>query len=78
MGAERKVEMLDLHPQFVVNTRGKEIAVLLPLHEYERLIEELEIRQDIRAAEDAKAKGETPIPLADALAQIDGHVSKRR
>jgi hypothetical protein len=70
--------MLNLHPQFVVNSRGKEIAVLLPLHEYERLLEELEMQDDVRAANEAKAKGETPIPLEEALAQLDGRIGKRR
>lgn len=70
--------MLDLHPQFVVNPRGKEIAVLLPLHEYEQLLEELEMQDDVRAADGAKAKGETPIPLEEALAQLDGHIAKHR
>lgn len=70
--------MLDLHPQFVVNARGKEVAVLLPLDEYERLLEELEMRDDVRAANQARAKGETPIPLEEALAQLDGRIVKRR
>jgi hypothetical protein len=70
--------MLNLHPQYVVNARGKEVAVLLPLNEFERLLEELEMRDDIRAADEAKAKGEPPIPLEEALAQLDGRVAKRR
>jgi PHD/YefM family antitoxin component YafN of YafNO toxin-antitoxin module len=70
--------MLNLHPQYVVNARGREIAVLLPLQEYERLLEELETQDDIRAANEAKAKGETPIPLEEALAQLDGRIAKRR
>ncbi len=70
--------MLNLHPQYVVNKRGKEIAVLLPLDEYEFLLEELEMRDDVRAADQAKAKGEAPIPLEQALAQLDGQIAKRR
>jgi PHD/YefM family antitoxin component YafN of YafNO toxin-antitoxin module len=68
--------MLDLHPQFVVNARGKEIAVILPLHEYEHLLEELEMQDDVRAANEVKASGETPIPLEEALAQLDGRIAK--
>jgi len=70
--------VLNLHPQFVVNPRGKEIAVLLPLHEYARLLEELEMQDDVRAANEAKAKGEPAIPLDEALAQLDGRIAKRR
>ncbi len=66
--------MLDLHPQFVVNSRGKQVAVLLPVEEYERLVEELEIQDDVRAADEAKANNEVPISLEEALAQLDGRI----
>lgn len=74
---KKGLTMLNLHPQFVVNARGKEVAVLLPLDEYERLLEELEMQDDIRAAEQAKAAGENPIPLEQALAQLDAHLENR-
>jgi PHD/YefM family antitoxin component YafN of YafNO toxin-antitoxin module len=61
--------VLNLHPQYVTDARGKQMAVLLPLAEYEQRLEELEIRDDVRAADQVKAKGETPIPLQQALAQ---------
>ena len=56
--------------QFVVNERGEKVAVVLSIEEYEKILEELEDIEDIRAYEEAKASGEKPIPLEQALAEI--------
>lgn len=68
--------MLNLHPQYVTDAGGQQVVVL-PRDEFEQLLEELEIRDDIRAADKAKAKGETPIPLEEALAELDGHTTHK-
>ncbi len=57
--------------QFVVNERGEKVAVVISIEEYERILEELEDLEDIRACDEAKASGETPIPLEEALARIE-------
>lgn len=56
--------------QFVVNERGEKVAVVISIEEYEKILEELEDLEDIRACDEAKALGETPIPLEQALAEI--------
>ena len=56
--------------QFVVNERGEKVAVVIGIEEYEKILEELEELDDIRAYDEAKASGETPIPLEQALAEI--------
>ncbi len=55
--------------QFVVNERGEKVAVVIGIEEYEKILEELEELDDIRAYDEAKASGETPIPLEQALAE---------
>jgi PHD/YefM family antitoxin component YafN of YafNO toxin-antitoxin module len=55
--------------QFVVNERGEKVAVMISIEEYEKLIEALEDTEDIRAYDEAKASGEVPIPLEQALAE---------
>jgi hypothetical protein len=55
--------------QFLTNEKGERIAVVISVEEYEELIEKLEDAEDIRAIEEAKASGETPIPLEQALAE---------
>jgi hypothetical protein len=57
-------------PQFVTDKNGVRIAVVLDIEEYEKLLEELEDRDAIREYEAAKASGEVPIPLEQALAEI--------
>lgn len=62
--------MLNLHPQYTTDARGKQVVVL-PREEYDQLLEELEIRDDIRAAQDAEAEGGTPISLEQMLAEME-------
>lgn len=69
--------MLNLHPQYTTDARGEQVVVL-PRDEYERLLEELEIRDDIRAAQEAEAEGGTPIPLEQMLSEVDKSQPKRR
>jgi PHD/YefM family antitoxin component YafN of YafNO toxin-antitoxin module len=56
--------------QFVLNKRGEKVAVVLSIEEYEELLEEIEDLQAVREYEKAKASGETPIPLEQALTEI--------
>ncbi len=59
--------------QFVVNERGEKVAVVISIEEYEKILEELEDLEDLQAVreyEEAKASGETPIPLEQALSEI--------
>jgi PHD/YefM family antitoxin component YafN of YafNO toxin-antitoxin module len=56
--------------QFVVNERGEKIAVMISVEEYEKILEALEDLEDLRACDERKASGETPIPLEEALADI--------
>ena len=55
--------------QFVVNERGEKVAVVISIEEYEKILEELEDLEDIRACNEAKALGQAPIPLEQALAE---------
>jgi len=56
--------------QFVVNERGEKVAVVISIEEYEKILEELEDLEAIREYDEAKASGETPIPLDEAIARI--------
>ncbi|MDZ4808270.1 MAG: hypothetical protein SGI96_08355 [Bacteroidota bacterium] len=46
---------MTLNPQFVTDKKGKKTAVQLSLKEYEYLIEELELKEDIAVYEKVKA-----------------------
>ena len=40
--------------QFVTDDRGKKLAVILPIKDYEKMVEELEDMEDVRLYDEAK------------------------
>ena len=59
---------MTLNPQFITDKKGKKVAVQLSVKEYEYLIEELEMKEDIALYEKVKKdKKETFVPLKDYL-----------
>jgi hypothetical protein len=56
--------------QFVTDENGVRVAVVLDIKEYEELLDDLEDLQAVREYEEAKASGERPIPLEQALDEI--------
>jgi PHD/YefM family antitoxin component YafN of YafNO toxin-antitoxin module len=63
--------MPPVRERYIVDRRGKRVAVVLDIKEYERLIEELEMLEDIRAYEEAKREGDEFIPLDQAFDEIE-------
>jgi len=57
-------------PQFLTDEKGQRIAVVISIEDYEKILEELEDLEDIRSYDEAKALGEAPIPLEQALDEI--------
>lgn len=58
-----------LSATFITDSNGKKISAVLPIKQYQHLLEELEELDDIRAYDKAKARKEKPIPLRDAIQQ---------
>ena len=59
---------MTLNPQFVMDKKGKKLAVQLSVKEYEYLIEELEMKEDIALYRKIKSdKKESYMPLAEYL-----------
>ncbi len=60
--------------RYIVDENGERVSVILPIEEYERLLEEIEELDDIRAYDEAKAaleRGEDEvIPLDQAMREI--------
>lgn len=44
--------------QFVIDSDGNKLAVILPIREYEKIVEELEELEDIRLYDEAKKEGD--------------------
>lgn len=56
----------NLHEQFVVNEKGKKIAVLLPFKEYQKLLEDI---HDLSVI--AERKNEKTISIEEIKKEID-------
>ena len=59
---------MTLNPQFVMDKKGRRMAVQLSVKEYEYLIDELEMKEDIELYEKVKADTkENYMPLTEYL-----------
>jgi hypothetical protein len=58
-----------MRTQFITDTQGRKVSVVLPIKDYEKILCELEELEDIRAFDEAKINGEATIPLRDAIKQ---------
>lgn len=47
-----------LKEQYIEDIRGKKLAIILPIDEYERMLAKLEELEDIRLYDEVKAKNE--------------------
>ncbi|MCD6012974.1 MAG: hypothetical protein K0Q79_2836 [Flavipsychrobacter sp.] len=54
-------------PQYITDITGKKISVVLPVKDYNRMLEELEELEDIRLYDEVKAKKEASIPFDEYL-----------
>ena len=63
---------MTVNPQFITDKKGKKTVVQLSLKEYEYLIEELDMKEDIALYEKVKAnKKESYLPLKEYLKKRD-------
>ena len=58
-----------IHPQYITDYQGNKVSVVIPLHEYEQILEELDELEDIRLYDEAKAEDETPMSFDDYVMQ---------
>jgi PHD/YefM family antitoxin component YafN of YafNO toxin-antitoxin module len=66
--------MVTIHPEYVVDKDKHPRAVLLPISEWEQVMEELEELDDIRAYDKIKESAEDSISLDQAVREIqEGH-----
>lgn len=66
--------MIAIHPQYVTNTKGKKISVLLPLKEFNTILEELEELEeleDIKLYDQSKNDNEPSFPKNIAMEMIE-------
>ncbi len=68
--------MVALHSEFVVDKKAAKKAVILPFAEWQRLMEEIEELEDIRAYDKAKAEADDAVPFEETVRRIRGQAKK--
>lgn len=62
--------MAAVHPEYVVDENHKRKSVILPLDEWERIVEDLEELDEIRAFDKAKEGPQDAVPFEQAVDEI--------
>ena len=65
--------MLSIKPQYITDAKGNKLSVILPIKDFNLLIEELEDLYDQRLYDEAKADNEPSIPLEEAFKMLDAN-----
>ena len=63
---------------FVVDAKGNKIGVFLPIRQYNKLLEELEELEDIKAFDSTMNRKQEFIPLDKALKEIEASRKKKK
>lgn len=63
--------MVLLHPQYIIDKAGKKISVVLPIKDFNAIMEELEELEDIKLYDNAKKSNKPSIPINDAFKMIE-------
>ena len=63
--------MIGLHTEYVTDEKGNKKAVLVPINEWGKVMEELEELDDIRAYDAAKSGPSSPVPFDKALNELE-------
>jgi hypothetical protein len=63
--------MPQIHPEYIVDAAERKRAVVLPIEEWQAIVDALEELGDVRLYDDAKATDEEEIPFDVALREIN-------
>jgi hypothetical protein len=62
---------------YIVNEKGQRISAIVPIKQYQHLLDELEEMNDIRLYDEAKADKEPSIPIEEAFKIIESKRKKK-
>ena len=62
--------------QYIKNEHGKNIAVVLSIKEYKKMVEALEDLDDIRLYDEAKKDKDSGTPIEEAFKKLDARRNK--
>jgi hypothetical protein len=57
--------------QFITDIKGNKISVILPIKDYEKILEELEELENIKAYDRAKSMKSEPVPFEEAVRELE-------
>lgn len=70
--------MVAIKQQFIKDKQGQSIAILMPIDQYNKMLEQLEEIDDIKAYDAAKAKDDEIIPFDQAINEIEAKCNDHR
>ncbi len=63
--------MINFQEKYLVDEHGKQIAVLIDIADYQKILADLEELEEIRAYDKAVESSDQAIPLDQAIAEIE-------
>lgn len=63
--------MLSIHPKYITDRTGKKISAVVPINEFEKMLEQLEELEDIKLYDDSKKDKSPAIPKSQAMSMIE-------
>ena len=57
--------------QYITDTKGRKVSVILPIRDYRKLLEKLEELEDLKAFDIAVSGNEQAIPAEQVFAEIE-------
>mgnify|MGYP006297219797 CR=1 FL=1 len=60
--------------QYITDTKGRKVSVILPIKDYREMLEKLEELEDIRAYDKSVSEKEESVPADQALAEIEAKI----
>ena len=66
------VRVMTLHPQYVTDSKGRTVSVILPMKEFKSILEDLEDLEDIKLYDKAKKNDDgVRISMEEAFKKIE-------
>jgi hypothetical protein len=63
--------MLAINPQYITDTKGNKVSVVLAIEDFKAIMEKLEELEDIELYDKAKKEDDPSIPIEDAFKIIE-------
>ncbi len=60
-----------MRTQFIIDNNGNKLAVILPIKDYNKILEDMEELEDIRLYDKAKADNASSVPIDEAFLKIE-------